>query len=246
MNLSVLFEDDDLLVIDKPSGVVVNRAQSIKEPTIQDWMDATYHIQQISSIAIDQAIIDEFKSRSGVVHRLDKETSGVLLLSKNPSSFSALKAQFKDRTVKKSYSALVHGEVVPKDGEVNAPVGRLPWNRMRFGVFPDGREAHTRYHVDCHYTDDKKNAYSLLTAYPTTGRTHQIRVHLQYIRHPIVSDLLYGGRKQARDDRVWCRRLFLHAQTLQFMQPMTGKKITITSPLPEHLSQILSSFKRSH
>lgn len=237
-----------MVVIDKPFGMVVNRAESVKGATIQDWMDQKYQISnfksQISKTDTEESInLTEFINRSGVVHRLDKETSGVLVLAKNVEAFIHLKNQFKSRQVLKKYIALVHGKVEPPEASVNAPIGRLPWNRLRFGVFPEGRESLTDYKVQETYETDEREVLTLLTVTPHTGRTHQIRVHLQYIGHPIVSDMLYAGRKRVRDDRVWCPRLFLHAYTLTIVSPATGKKHTFISKLPEELKKVLDTLK---
>lgn len=248
---TILLEDDYLLVIDKPSGVVVNRAESVKVQTVQDWMDETYKISnlknQISKITIENQTdpLVEFISRSGVVHRLDKETSGVLLLSKNPEIFEKLKEQFKNRTVAKKYQALVHGRVEPEKASVDAPIGRLPWNRTRFGVFTGGREAQTDYEVLGHYESPSKEPLTLLSLTPHTGRTHQIRVHMQYVGHPLVGDELYAGRKRSRDDREWCPRIFLHARELSFEHPVIGKRITVESQLPEELRTVLDTLNAS-
>ena len=131
MDISILYEDDDLLAIDKPPGVVVNRAESVKGETVQDWTE-TY----LSFPRRRESNDSDFESRAGIVHRIDKETSGILLIAKNPIAFEKLQSQFKDRTIKKTYLALVHGDLVPSEGEIRAPVGRLPWNRERFGIVP--------------------------------------------------------------------------------------------------------------
>ena len=181
MNPPILYEDDHLLIINKPSGIVVNRAQSVKEPTIQDWMEKKLSNDQLSDENKD------FFDRAGIVHRIDKETSGILLIAKAPEIFYALGRQFKAREIKKTYLAIVHGKLVPETGQINAPIGRLPWNPKRFGVVPGGKEAVTNYTV----TQDvvlrgKSTSYSLVELYPQTGRTNQIRVHLKYINHTIV------------------------------------------------------------
>lgn len=234
---TILYQDQDLLVINKPAGVVVNRAASVKGKTVQDFMDENFDIQKASAKLQDE----EFVSRSGLVHRIDKETSGALVLAKTPHAFAHLKNQFKERLVQKQYTALAHDAVVPSEGTVHAPVGRLPWNRMRFGVFPGGRDAYSKYKVVRLYNDKSGHAYSLVSVYPRTGRTHQIRVHLQYINHPIVSDPLYAGKKRAKTDRAWCTRLFLHAATLSFALPTSGKQITIECPLPKELELVLAT-----
>lgn len=229
-----------MVVINKPFGMVVNRAESVKGQTVQDWMEQKFpEVKEPTDQKASSMEIQEFKSRSGVVHRLDKETSGVLVLAKNPSAFMYLKEQFKSRSVVKKYTALVHGHVAPDEASINAPIGRLPWNRLRFGVFPDGRESLTNYKVVKNYISSDNEPLTLLTVTPHTGRTHQIRVHLQYIGHAIVGDILYAGRKRVRDDRIWCPRLFLHAHELTIKSPVTGEKCTIVCELPVELVDVL-------
>ena len=239
--IPVLYEDEDLVIVDKPAGITVNRAETTKnEMTIQDWAEEKLSVISTSRrIARNDIGGSDFYNRGGVVHRLDKETSGVLILAKNPQAFIDLQKQFKDRTVKKTYIALSHGKVFPEAGEINVPVGRLPWNRKSFGIIPGGRESKTNYKVIKYYQNPKnKEIMTLLELYPQTGRTHQIRVHLKYIGHPVFSDFLYAGRKTARNDRKILSRVFLHAGKISFIHPVTGKTVTYES----HLSQDLSGF----
>lgn len=208
MDLPVLFEDEVLLVIDKPTGMVVNRVETTRV--------------------------------SGFVHRLDKETSGCLLIAKSTSAFAKLQKQFKDRTVKKEYMALVHGTLEPGSGTIRVPLARSKTNRQRFTVSVGGRSAETSYRVERLYHRDH-TSYSFLTLWPKTGRTHQIRVHVRYIGHPIVADQTYGGEKRSREDREWCPRLFLHAKKISFIHPVKKSIITVESPLPEDLKLVLST-----
>lgn len=220
------------MVIDKPAGYIVNNAETTKgQPTVQDWLMEDNR----SEIARDMEL------RSGIVHRLDKETSGLLIIAKTKQSFEKLQSEFKERVVKKTYMALVHGRVENEEGKIEASVGRLPWRRDRFGVLPGGREASTGYKVVDRFEKDSEE-YSLLELYPKTGRTHQIRIHLKYINHPIVGDSFYAGRKTARKDRVWCPRLFLHAFKIEFVHPVTRKVIKLEAPLEEDLSTSLHVF----
>ncbi|MBI2612132.1 RluA family pseudouridine synthase [Candidatus Gottesmanbacteria bacterium] len=235
MNIPILFEDEFLLVVDKPSGIVVNRAESVKEETVQEWMDSKIKNQKSK---IKDKENSEFYKRSGVVHRLDRETSGVLLLAKTEDVFADLQKQFKERTILKTYIALVHGLLIGA-GEINVPIARLPWNREQFGVVPGGRQALTKYKLVKLYARGREK-YTLVGVNPETGRTHQIRVHFKYIGHPIVSDFLYGGRKMYRQDKIFCPRLFLHASSISFVHPKTQKRLTVSSPLPSSLESILS------
>jgi len=229
-----IFEDGDFLVINKPSSWITNSAATTKDqPVVQDWLAKNFKFETSSSKLY----------RSGIVHRLDKETSGLLLIAKTKEAFHNLQKQFKERRVAKKYRALVHGKVEMGEGEIKAPVGRLPWRRNRFGVLPGGREAATEYKVLENY-ETKEGKYSLLELFPKTGRTHQIRIHLKYLGHPIVGDTFYAGRKTARRDRVWCPRLFLHASEISFLHPKTGKRVSFESQLPADLGAVLTSLAK--
>ncbi|MCL6096146.1 MAG: RluA family pseudouridine synthase [Patescibacteria group bacterium] len=293
MDIRVIYEDDYLLVIDKPSGITVNRSDTTKdEETIQDWAEEKLGISsEVAHVAQDarsdfsknqslprslneslsrnkklksyktqtafspfangqtsEDLTLEFIKRAGIVHRLDKETSGILLIAKNPDVFLNLQSQFKERKVRKTYIALVHGIVRPEEGEIDVPLGRLSFNRKRFGVVAGGRESTTRYKVlSIKYlmTGKGKEALSLLELNPKTGRTHQIRVHLKYFNHSVFSDTLYAGRKTARNDRKLLPRLFLHASEITFTHPATGEQVTFKNPLPEDLNNFLLIFKKA-
>jgi len=226
----IVFEDDSILVLDKPAGYITNAANTTTDqPTVQAWLK--------SNLKYPISSIDDL--RSGIVHRLDKETSGLLLVAKTKEAFETLQKEFKDRQVKKTYIALVHGRVDPPaggEGVISAPVGRLPWNRRRFGVLPGGREATTKYKILKTFAE-----FTLLELAPETGRTHQIRIHLKHIGHAIVADDFYAGRKTSRDDRLWCPRLFLHAASITFIHPESEATVTFSSPLPEDLKTALAS-----
>ncbi|MCG2692213.1 RluA family pseudouridine synthase, partial [Microgenomates group bacterium] len=170
--------------------------------TLQDWL-----------MKEKQILID----RAGIVHRLDKETSGVLVVAKSEPVMKILQEQFKRRLVKKTYWCLVHGLVVPKEGRINLPISRNPFNRQRFGVFIGGREAETDYQV-LNYYHLGLEKFSLVEVKPKTGRTHQIRVHFKNLGFPLAGDEWYGGRKTSKKDRVWCPRLFLQAMAIEINQ----------------------------
>lgn len=251
-DIPILFQDDDILVIDKPPGLTVNRAQSVKERTIQDWIDENFTFQILSIPPRDplkpktegewNTPEEDFVARSGMAHRIDKETSGILLIAKNVPSFIELQRQFKDHIVKKTYQAIVHGDVIPKDGVIKAPVDRVPWNRQQFGIVPGGKESETEYHCDRTFASPhvKNELLSLLTVHPKSGRTHQIRVHLKYINHPILGDYLYAGRKTAKFDRSWVPRVMLHAAHITFVHPKTGKELEIDAPMPDDMKRVIS------
>jgi len=228
----ILFEDQALFVINKPSGWIVNDAATAKsQPVLQSWLDQKPYPLSKSR-----------EHRSGIVHRLDKETSGVLIVAKTASAMTFLQQEFKARTVSKTYTALVHGQPQPGEGSVSLPIARLPWNRHRFGIVPGGRPALTYYQTQSVFRRDNQT-FSLLSLEPKTGRTHQLRVHLQHLRCPIVSDPLYAGRKTARQDRAWCPRLFLHAAEITFRHPTSHRLRTFQSPLPTDLAQALSTLQ---
>lgn len=241
ITIPIIFQDSNILVINKPSGIIVNNSQTAKnEVTIQDW--AKNFINLSGGENVDEEIFEEFKNRNGIVHRLDKETSGVLIIAKNVKSFQFLKSQFMNRVVKKTYLALVHGEIKPNSGTISAPIGREIFNRTKFGVVAGGRDATTEYKtLEVKYLNNKKEPLSLIELYPLTGRTHQIRVHLKYLGYPIFSDELYAGRKTARDDRKYLNRFFLHAKSIEFIHPKTLKKIFLEAPLPEELNNFIAS-----
>ncbi len=235
-NLEVVYQDRDLLIINKPAGIIVNRSDTTSgQLTLQDLIERENKIDKNDTDPT-------FTQRSGIVHRLDKETSGLIIVAKNSKAFVALQKEFADRLVKKSYVALVHGEIKPKNGEISVPVGRLPWNRKRFGVLAGGRPSITKYEtVDVF--EKNGEMLSLVRLFPKTGRTHQIRVHMKYINHPIFSDFLYGGRKTARNDRKILPRVFLHAESISFVHPMTKKEVSSKIDLPLQLTEVLETFK---
>lgn len=228
---NIIFEDKYILILDKPSGWIVNSAVTTKEqPVIQDWLR-------------DNFLFDISKNndlRSGIVHRLDKETSGLLIVAKTEVAFRELQRQFKEREVSKTYKTLVHGKLSLKEGTVEVPVGRLPWRRDRFGIVAGGRDSKTDYRLINLFKKDN-DYFSLVECFPKTGRTHQIRIHMKHINHPVVGDSFYAGRKTARNDREWCSRLFLHAEKISFLHPISAKRIEFKSDLPNDLNKVLKN-----
>jgi 23S rRNA pseudouridine1911/1915/1917 synthase len=237
MKPSIIFEDGQILVIDKPMGVVVNRAETVSGETLQDWIESNFNFQ-ISSIA---------NLRNGIVHRLDKDTSGVMVVAKTQDAFSELQRQFKAREVGKVYLVLVHGFVEPKEGSMSLPLSRNRRERERFAVSARGKKSKTNWQVSRYFKSVKKagvnprgyQGFSLLEVRPETGRTHQIRVHLSHLRHPIVGDARYTGKKRAVEDRKWCPRQFLHAFRLSFDHPQTKKRVEFEAKLPRDLKKVL-------
>jgi len=236
---NVIFEDKEFMVLEKPAGWIVNEAKTTgNNPVIQDWLKKSFEYE----------ISGSWEFRSGVVHRLDKDTSGILLVAKTKTAFEDLQRQFKSREVQKTYIALVHGKMDPKIGEVKATVGRLPWRRDRFGIIAGGRESSTSYKVLTYYEMPKAKEhlkdYSLVEFYPKTGRTHQIRIHSKFLGHPLVSDEFYTGRKTARADRKWCPRLFLHAAEISFKNPGNGISVNYKSELSSDLKEALETLSK--
>lgn len=277
VSLNIAYENEEILVVDKPAGLVVNRSQTIKEETLQDQLAKYFGLKED-----DLGIGD----RAGIVHRLDRETSGLLVVAKTQKAFDFLQKQFAARLVEKEYIALVHGLSKEEKGEVFAEIGRV--GRFgKFGNVPGGRESSSKYLVIKKYKFDKKkfqdlfsssseppvgwesrslnsmssrlrsnnktvfsksrlryllqNAqdYSLVRIFPKTGRTHQVRVHLKLLHHPVVSDLIYTQAKLLKFDLLWCPRLFLHASHLEFVHPSTKKPISFSSNLPNDLENAM-------
>ena len=218
--LVVLYEDDDLIAIDKPAGMVVHPAYGHTSGTLVNAV--LYRWPELAQVG-DQ-------HRAGIVHRLDKDTSGVIVIARTPQAHRALAAQFEARTTRKRYLALVEGNPASATGRIEAPIGRNPRQRKQMAVVRKGREAITEFNVLEYYAD-----HALLEVFPRTGRTHQIRVHLAFIGHPIVGDTVYGRRKQ----RIKLKRHFLHAADLTVRSPSTGEPLTFSAPLPVGLQNIL-------
>jgi len=243
--MEIVYEDSDLLVINKPPGLVVNRSETQRgRKTLQDWVDESLKLKAKSQKRQE----GEFYERSGIVHRLDKDTSGLLVIAKTPEAFAELQRQFKEREVKKGYLALVHGRVEPPSGVIEKPIGRNPKDPRKFAVVEGGKEAVTEYRVvgvgpRTHLLGGstlRSTPTTLLELKPRTGRTHQIRVHLKSLGHPVVGDKLYASRRQIREDKKFCPRQFLHAYRLGFSHPRTGEWLTFEVGLPEDLKDVLA------
>ncbi len=230
MEPKIIYQDDSFFVVEKPSGWITNDASTTStQPVLQTWIRENFSYPLKGNREV----------RDGIVHRLDKETSGIVIVAKTIKAFEKLQAEFKERIVSKTYIALVHGHL-EAEGEINATVGRLPWRRDRFGVIPGGRESKTLYKVLKFYPG-QNGGHTLVEFYPKTGRTHQIRIHAKHIGHALVADEFYAGRKTARNDRKWCPRLFLHASSIEFVHPDMGKKVKYKTELPEDLKAVLQN-----
>jgi 23S rRNA pseudouridine1911/1915/1917 synthase len=222
MDLEILFEDDDLLVINKPAGLVVHPGAGHQTHTLVNALLA--HCKNLSGIG--------GKERPGIVHRLDKETSGALVIAKNDAAHRDLAKQFADRTIGKIYLALVAGTLRKSSGTIDAPIARHPVQRKKMSVARRaGRSAKTEYRVLRSSGDA-----SLVECTIHSGRTHQIRVHLHHLGHPVLGDKLYGGKRAGSFPRQ-----MLHAWKLSFRHPRTGKTMNFTAPIPQDLETALNS-----
>lgn len=242
---NILFEDESLVVLAKPAGLVVNRADSVKEATLQDWFEDSYPsiFDSLLAKSIRAEAEQLFIDRGGMVHRLDKDTSGVMVWAKTPATMIDLMAEFKHRQVDKTYWALVHGKFSVPTGQIRVPLSRTTRDRKKFGVVVGGKMTETRYQVLKKYKGEGnlyQAGFSLVELYPKTGRTHQLRVVLKHLHHPIVGDVTYVGRKRAKADREWCPRQFLHAHELSFSHPESHKYVSFRAPLSEDLETVLT------
>ena len=218
--LNIIYEDGDLLVVDKPAGLTTHPSPGQTTHTLINALIKYYpELAELGN-----------SLRPGIVHRLDKDTSGLIIIAKNSSSQLGLINQFKNRIVNKTYLTLVKGHLTPEEGIIDAPIGRNPNNRKLMSVLTNGRPARSRFKVIKYFKD-----FTLLEVKPETGRTHQIRVHLAAIGYPIIGDATYGIKTPL------LKRQFLHASKLRFKQPSTGAWMEFQSDLPDDLNQILKS-----
>src|SRR5689334_1570340 len=230
--IEIVYEDETLVVVNKPAGLVVHPAAGIHSGTLANAL--AYHFQQLPDSGAGV--------RPGIVHRLDRDTSGLLVVAKTEAALEHLSDQFRDRIVFKSYAALVHGRVSAESGRIDQPLARDPSNRTRMAVVRGGRSALSLYRVRQRF-----DRFTLLDVELKTGRTHQIRVHLAWLKHPVVGDETYGaGRDNTiQDAQVRARvrnlgRHFLHAERLAFTHPQSCKRVEFTSALPAELSELLT------
>jgi 23S rRNA pseudouridine1911/1915/1917 synthase len=227
--LSVVHQDDDLLIIDKPYGMVTHPAPGHSKGTLVNALLGLGDQRSWGSIAGVQ--------RPGIVHRLDRDTSGLLMVARNDTAQASLQAQLKARRVHKTYVALVHGGVTAQVGRIEAPIGRDPKHRTRMAVVPDGRTAITGYRVR-----ERFQHWTLMEVDLITGRTHQIRVHMATIGHPVAGDPVYatGAARRGPDG---LERLFLHSWTLEVVSPTSGSLVRAEAPLPAELESVLTRLR---
>ncbi|MBI2414785.1 RluA family pseudouridine synthase [candidate division WWE3 bacterium] len=261
-DIEILFQNEEILVINKPAGITVNRSETTKNtPTVQDFLIKNFPLKVASgvdtSLSTDIGVLDaskdpvmtnipgindteddvvsDFVSRNGIVHRLDKDTSGVLVIAKTEAAFNYLQAQFKSRTVLKDYFAYAIGEIADQKFEINAPLARNPKNRLKMAVIPTGRVAVTLFEKD-HIFELNGAKYTALRVFPKTGRTHQIRVHLAALNHPIAGDFLYAGQRRGVSTRKTFGRLMLHAHQITFVMPSTEETRQFKAPIPKEFA----------
>jgi 23S rRNA pseudouridine1911/1915/1917 synthase len=234
--LNIVYEDEDVIVVNKPAGMVVHPAAGVHSGTLANAL--AYHFQNLSSRA--------GASRPGIVHRIDKDTSGLMVVAKNEAAHQNLADQFRARTVLKSYVALVHGVVKPDTAKIEQRIGRDPRNRTRMAVVADGRAAVSLYKVRQRF-----EAFTLLDVKIASGRTHQIRVHLAWLKHPVVGDEVYGGGRDntVRDVKLRSQirklgRQFLHAEQLGFKHPKTNEQLIFRAELPSELRAFLVELEK--
>lgn len=221
--LDIVYEDRDVIVINKKQGMVVHPASGVYENTLVNAL--LYHCKDLSSI--------NGVKRPGIVHRIDKDTSGLLVVAKNDIAHQKLAEQLKDKTMNREYIAIVHGVINENRGSINAPIGRDINNRVKMAVSKDGKSAVTHFDVLERYRN-----YTLVHCKLETGRTHQIRVHMNYIKHPIACDPLYGPKQTLKGEGQ-----YLHAKKLTFVHPTTKEVMTFECDLPEYFTKMIDNLK---
>lgn len=223
MDLNIVYEDSDIIVVNKQRGMVVHPAPGHYSGTLVNGLLA--HCQDLSGI--------NGSIRPGIVHRIDKDTSGLLVAAKNDKAHESLSEQLKNQTVIRKYKAIVHGQIEHERGMINAPIGRDESDRKKMAVTPNGREAITHFHVLERFRD-----YTFVECQLKTGRTHQIRVHMKYIGHPVAGDPTYGPKKTLSIEGQ-----ALHAETLGFVHPTTGEQLVFQAPLPDDMNHLLKQLR---
>lgn len=223
LKLDIIYEDDDIVVINKPQGMVVHPASSYHEPTLVHGL-----LHQIDELSTINGVI-----RPGIVHRIDKDTSGLLVVAKNDFSHQCLSSELQEHAIIRQYTALVYGDFVENEGTIDAPIARHPKNRLKMAVIASGKHAKTHFKVL-----ERFGQFTLLQCQLETGRTHQIRVHMAYIHHPVVGDPLYGPK-----DVIGKEGQFLHAQQLTLTHPTKKEQMTFTADLPHTFQTFLRDLR---
>lgn len=228
--LDIVYEDGDLLAVNKPAGMVVHPAPGHSEGTLVNAVLG--YCPDLEGVGGER--------RPGIVHRLDRETSGIILVAKNDAALRHLQRQFQRRTVQKRYLALVEGHIQPPQAIVDAPIGRDPRFRQKMAVIRPGSSARSRKAQTYYRLEHLFPYHSLVAVEPRSGRTHQIRVHLAFVGYPVVGDTVYGRRKKT----VLLERHFLHAAALTFRRPADNQELTLEAPLPAELEQLLATLEQ--
>lgn len=236
IDVEVVYEDRDVIVVNKPAGMVVHPGAGVTSGTLVNAL--VYRCEDLSGIGGEM--------RPGIVHRLDKETSGVMVVAKNDRAHKSLSEQFKTRETEKQYVAIVSGEMKKNSGVFSSPIGRSPSNRVKMTSFSRaGRDAETRWEVI-----ERLHGATLVSVWPKTGRTHQIRVHFSENGFPVLADKVYGGKKsRPRNSRVLgalIKRHALHARSLGFTHPATGKRIELSAEIPEDMVSVVDFLRRQN
>ena len=224
MNLEIVYEDSDVCVVNKPQGLIVHPTLTTKEKTLVNGL--MYQIKDLSGI--------NGVNRPGIVHRIDKDTSGLLMVAKNDFAHQSLVTQLMNKTTNRIYIALVYGVIDTNLGRINAPIGRDKQERKKMAVVEDGKEAITNFKVL-----ERFDGYTLIECKLETGRTHQIRVHMKYIGHPLVGDPLYGPKKVIGNTGQ-----FLHAKLIGFNHPRTNEYLEFTRDIPDNFKEILEKLRK--
>ena len=244
MNIQILLETTDFLIVNKPSGLMVHPSTALRTsadgkkvgPTLTDWI--LEHYPEIKGVGEPMGAID----RPGIVHRLDEETSGVLIIAKTQTSFEYFKQLFMNREVEKEYHVFVWGHFKESDGVVDQPIGRSSGDFRRWlsgrGTRGETRQAVTKWQVVKQFTDEEDQSFSFMHLFPKTGRTHQLRVHMKYLQRPIVSDSLYAP---AKSQALGFRRLALHAYKISFVAP-NGEPVEVVAPYPIDFEQAVAKY----
>ena len=223
--LDILYQDTDVVVVNKPCGMVVHPAAGNEDKTLVNAL--LYHVHDLSGIGGEM--------RPGIVHRLDKDTSGLILIAKNDRAHMLLSEQFKERSMEKHYRAVAFGSFRDENGLIDAPIARHPVDRKKMAIVPDGKPSQTEWKVL-----ERLKGATYLDVHLLTGRTHQIRVHMHSIGHPLLGDRIYAPNIKTS---VHIPRLMLHAYSLAFTHPTTGDRMEITAPLPEKFSTVLEKLR---
>ena len=223
--LDILYQDADVVVVNKPCGMVVHPAAGNEDRTLVNAL--LYHVHDLSGIGVEM--------RPGIVHRLDKDTSGLILIAKNDRAHALLSDQFKERSMEKHYRAVAYGNFREEEGLIDAPIARHPVDRKKMAIVPDGKPSQTQWKVV-----ERLKGATYLDVHLLTGRTHQIRVHMHSIGHPLLGDRIYAPNIKTN---VHIPRLMLHAYSLAFTHPTTGERMELTAPIAEKFSATLEKLR---